>query len=113
MAEWDTYINVNFKDMPEETEQVAIIRDLTQGKYKYRSTYAKIIVSDPGKSRKVWYARQRSMIHPCSMKILEFVNIIPKGFKLVTPEKKSTRSCTKKWVPPKEKVYLEDIPARY
>ncbi len=83
MAEWDTYINVNFKDMPEETEQVAIIRDLTQGKYKYRSTFAKIIVSkDPEKySEKVWIRLGRGQLvtTPCSMKILEFVNVIPKG----------------------------------
>ncbi len=52
--------------MPEETEQVAIIRDLTQGKYKYRSTFAKIIVSkDPEKySEKVWIRpRQGSARH--------------------------------------------------
>ena len=41
MAEWDTYINGDFKDMPAEEERVAIIRDLTPGKYKYRSTHAK------------------------------------------------------------------------
>ncbi len=83
MAEWDTYINVNFKDMPEETEQVAIIRDLTQGKYKYRSTYAKIIVSkDPEKysEKGLDTPRQGQLVTtPCSMKILEFVNVIPKG----------------------------------
>ncbi len=83
MAEWDTYINVNFKDMPEETEQVTVIRDLTQNKYKYRSTYAKIIVSkDPGKyPEKVWIRLGRGQLvpTPCSMKILELVNVIPKG----------------------------------
>jgi len=83
MAEWDTYINVNFKDMPEEMEQVTVIRDLTSGKYKYRSTYAKIIISkDPGKySEKVWIRLGRGQLvpTPCSMKILEFVNMIPKG----------------------------------
>lgn len=83
MAEWDTYINVNFKDMPEETEQVTVIRDLTPGKYKYRSTHAKIIVSkDPAKyPEKVWIRLGRGQLvpTPCSMKILELVNVIPKG----------------------------------
>ena len=83
MAEWDTYINVNFTDMPEETERVAVIRDLTPGKYKYRSTHAKIIVSkDPGKyPEKVWIRLGRGQLvpTPCSKKILEFVNVIPKG----------------------------------
>ena len=42
MAEWDTYINGEFKDMPAEQERVAVIRDLTPGKYKYRSTHAQV-----------------------------------------------------------------------
>jgi hypothetical protein len=83
MAEWDTYINVNFKDMPQEMEQVTVIRDLTPGKYKYRSTHAKIIVSkDPGKyPEKVWIRLGRGQLvpTPCSMKILELVNVIPEG----------------------------------
>jgi hypothetical protein len=83
MAEWDTYINVNFNDMPEETERVMVIRDLTPGKYKYRSTQAKIIISkDPGKyPEKVWIRLGRGQLvpTPCSMKILELVNVIPKG----------------------------------
>ena len=83
MAEWDTYINVDFKDMPEEPEGVIVISDLTPGKYKYRSTYAKINVSkDPEKyPEKVWIRLGRGQLvpTPCSMKILEFLSVIPKG----------------------------------
>lgn len=83
MAEWDTYINGDFKDMQEETERVAVIRDLTPGKYKYRSTHARILVSrDPGKyPEKLWIRLGRGQLipTPCSMKIIEFVDVIPKG----------------------------------
>ncbi len=83
MAEWDTYINIDFKDMPEETERVAIIRDLTPGKYKYRSTYARIVVSkDAAKyPEKLWVRLGRGQLipTPCSMKILEFTSVIPQG----------------------------------
>lgn len=83
MAEWDTYINVDFKDMPEETEHVKVVRDLTPGKYKYRSSHAKIIVSkDPGKyPDKLWIRLGRGQLipTPCSVQVIEFVDVIPKG----------------------------------
>jgi hypothetical protein len=83
MAEWDTYINVDFKDMPAEQERVAIIRDLTPGKYKYRSTHAKVKISKDAKKYpdKLWIRLGRGQLvpTPCSVQIIEIVNVIPKG----------------------------------
>jgi hypothetical protein len=83
MATWDTFIDTDFKDMTEDKEQVAVIRDLTPGKGKYRSTYAKIKVSkDPAKyPEKLWVRLGRGQLieSPCSMEILQFVNVIPEG----------------------------------
>ncbi len=83
MATWDTYIGVDFKDMAEDVEHVAVIRDLTPGKYKYRSTYARIKVSkDPGKySDKLLVRLGRGQLvdKPCSVQVLEFVSVIPEG----------------------------------
>jgi hypothetical protein len=83
MATWDTFINTDFKDMPEEQESIAIIRDLTPGKYKYRGTYAKIIVSkDPKKyPETLWVRLGRGQLveTPCSVKVIEFLSVIPKG----------------------------------
>jgi hypothetical protein len=83
MATWDTFIDVDFKDMLEEKEHVTVIRDLTPGKYKYRSTYANIIVSkDPGKyPEKLWVRLGRGQLipTPCSIKVIELLNVIPKG----------------------------------
>ncbi|RPI79294.1 MAG: hypothetical protein EHM45_03515 [Desulfobacteraceae bacterium] len=83
MATWDTFIGVDFKDMPEDAEQVAVIRDLSPGKRKYRSTYARIKISkDPKKySEKLWVRLGRGQLieSPCSMTILETVSVIPEG----------------------------------
>jgi hypothetical protein len=83
MATWDTYINIDFKDMPEEQERVAIIRDLTPGKYKYRSTYAQVKISKNAKKypEKLWIRLGRGQLveTPCSMEIKEFMSVIPKG----------------------------------
>jgi len=83
MAVWDTYINTDFKDMPEDREHVAVIRDLTPGKYKYRGTYAKIIVSKNPKKYPdtLWVRLGRGQLieTPCSVKVIELVNVIPKG----------------------------------
>ncbi len=83
MAEWDTFIATDFKDMAEDEEQVTVIRDLTPGRYKYRSTYARINVSkDPGKyPEKLWVRLGRGQLieTPCSMKIIEYVSVIPAG----------------------------------
>jgi phenylphosphate carboxylase gamma subunit len=83
MAIWDTYINIDFKDMPEEQERVAIIRDLTPGKYKYRSTYAQVKISKnadkyPDKLE-VRLGRGQLVPTPCSIQIIEFLSVIPKG----------------------------------
>jgi hypothetical protein len=83
MAEWDTFIATDFKDMAEDEEVVTVIRDLTPGRYKYRSAYARIKVSkDPGKyPETLWVRLGRGQLieTPCSMKILEYVNVIPPG----------------------------------
>ncbi len=83
MAVWDTFIETGFKEMREDEEHVAVIRDLTPGTGKYRSTYARIKVSkDPGKyPDTVWVRLGRGQLvdTPCSMQIVEFVNIIPPG----------------------------------
>ena len=41
MAEWDTFILNDFKDLVEDEPEVRIIRELAPGKRKYRSTYAR------------------------------------------------------------------------
>ncbi len=83
MATWDTFIEKDFADMEEDVEKVVVIRDLTPGKRKYRSTYAKVKVSkDPKKypeKLRVRLGRGQLVESPCSMEILEFVNVIPKG----------------------------------
>ncbi|MCX5806300.1 MAG: phenylphosphate carboxylase subunit gamma [Proteobacteria bacterium] len=83
MAIWDTYINIDFKDMPEEQERVAIIRDLTPGKYKYRSTFAEVKISkDAAKyPDQLWIRLGRGQLvpTPCSIKIIKFTSVIPKG----------------------------------
>lgn len=83
MTTWDTFIGVDFKDMLEDEEHVAVIRDLTPGTRKYRSTYARIKVSkDPKKyPEKLWVRLGRGQLieTPCSMNILEMVNVIPEG----------------------------------
>ena len=83
MAVWDTFIDKDFKDMPEEEERVAVIRDLTPGKGKYRSTYARIKVSKNQKKypEKLWIRLGRGQLieTPCSMKIVELMSVIPKG----------------------------------
>ena len=83
MAIWDTYIEKDFKDMVEDEEIVAVIRDLTPGKRKYRSTYARIKVSkDPKKypeTLRVRLGRGQLIDAPCSVQILGFVNVIPEG----------------------------------
>ena len=83
MATWDTFIDIDFKNMPEDEEHVTVIRDLTPGKLKYRSTYARVRFSkNPEKypeKLQVRLGRGQLVESPCSMEILEFVNVIPKG----------------------------------
>ncbi|MGD0230575.1 MAG: phenylphosphate carboxylase subunit gamma [Syntrophorhabdales bacterium] len=83
MATWDTFIDKDFKDMVEDEEHVAVIRDLTPGRGKYRSTYARVKFSkDAGKypeKLRVRLGRGQLVETPCSMEILEFVSVIPKG----------------------------------
>ncbi len=83
MATWDTYIQKNFEAVAEDEEWVAVIRDLTPGRGKYRSTHAKIKISkDPKKyPETVWVRLGRGQLiqTPCSMKILEYVDVFPRG----------------------------------
>jgi phenyl-phosphate phosphatase/carboxylase subunit gamma len=83
MATYDTFISKDFKDVEEDEEMLTVIRDLAAGRAKYRSTYAKIKVSkDPKKyADTLWVRLGRGQLieTPCSMQILEFVDVIPKG----------------------------------
>jgi hypothetical protein len=83
MATWDTFIEGDFKNMPEDVETVTVIRDLTPGRHKYRSTYAKVKFSkDPKKYPEkliVRLGRGQLVASPCSVKVLEFISVIPKG----------------------------------
>jgi hypothetical protein len=83
MAEWDTFILKDFKDLQEDEEEVTIIRELTPGRRKYRSTYARIKISkDPKKyPETLWVrlAKGQLIETPCSIQILEFVSVIPEG----------------------------------
>ena len=83
MAEYDTYILKEFKDLQEDEEIVGVIRDLSPGRRKYRSAYARFKVSKNAKKypEKLWVRLDRGQLieTPCSMKILEFVNVFPKG----------------------------------
>ncbi len=83
MATWDTYIQKDFDKLQEDDEWLAVIRDLSPGKGKYRSTHARIRVSkDPTKyPETLWVRLGRGQLieSPCSMQILEFVDVIPKG----------------------------------
>ena len=83
MAEWDTFILNDFKDLIEDEPEVRIIRELAPGRRKYRSTYARVKVSkDPKKYPETLWVRlgKGQLVEtPCSMSILEFVSVIPKG----------------------------------
>ena len=83
MPVWDTYIQKDFDALREDEEWVAVIIDLTPGKKKYRSTHARIKVSkDPKKyPETLWVRLGRGQLieTPCSMQIMEFVDVIPKG----------------------------------
>jgi hypothetical protein len=83
MAVWDTFILKNFNELAEGEEWVAVIRDLTPGKAKYKSSCARIKVSkDPKKyPETLWVRLGRGQLieTPCSMQIAEFVDVIPKG----------------------------------
>jgi len=81
MAVWDTFIDRDFAELEQDKEEVRVIRDLTPGKGKYRSTYARVRLSkDPAKYRETLWVRLgkgQLVESPCSMEILEFVNVIP------------------------------------
>lgn len=83
MAVWDTFIAKDFKDMQEDQEIVGVIRDLTPGKKKYRSTYARFVVSKDAKKypETLWVRLGRGQLieTPCSIRIDEFISVIPKG----------------------------------
>lgn len=83
MAEYDTYISGDFKDMAEDVEIVTVIRDLTPGKQKYNSMYAKVRVSKDEKKYanrlRVRLGRGQLVDKVCSVDVIEIVNVIPEG----------------------------------
>ncbi len=83
MAVWDTFIQKDFTDLREDEEWVAVIRDLSPGRGKYRSAHARIRVSKDAKKYPetlyVRLGRGQLIESPCSMQILEFVDVMPKG----------------------------------
>ena len=83
MATYDTFISKDFEDVQEDEEMLTVIRDLSPGRAKYRSTYAKIKISkDPKKyPDTLWVRLGRGQLieTPCSMQIMDFVDVIPKG----------------------------------
>jgi hypothetical protein len=83
MTVYDTFILKEFKDLRENEEMVSVIRDLTPGKRKYRSMYARFKVSKDAKKYPdtLWVRLGRGQLidTPCSIKVIEFIDIIPKG----------------------------------
>lgn len=83
MAVWDTFIDRDFAQLEEDKEGVRVIRDLTPGRGKYRSAYARVKLSkNPAKyPETLWVRLGRGQLieSPCSMEILEFINVIPEG----------------------------------
>jgi hypothetical protein len=83
MAVWDTFIEGDFGELEEDREGVRVIRDLTPGRGKYRSTYARVRLSkDPARYPETLWVRlgKGQLIEsPCSMEIMEFINVIPEG----------------------------------
>ena len=83
MTGWDMFLLKDFNDLQEDEEMVTVIRDLTPGKAKYRGRYARIKVSKDAKKypETLWVRLGRGQLveTPCSMQILEFVDVIPKG----------------------------------
>lgn len=83
MAQYDTFIATDFKDLQEDVETVGVIRDVEPGRKKYRSTYARYLVSkDAAKYPDIlWIRLGRGQLidTPCSAKILELINVIPQG----------------------------------
>jgi hypothetical protein len=83
MAEYDTYITGDFKDMAEDVEILTVIRDLAPGKMKYKSMYAKVRVSKDSQkypnTLRVRLGRGQLVDKVCSVDVVEFVNVIPAG----------------------------------
>jgi len=82
MAVYDTFILENIEDF-ENQELVTVLRDLTPGKKKYNSAYAKIKMSlDPQKYPHTLFVRQgqgQLLKNTYSMQILSWINLIPEG----------------------------------
>jgi len=83
MTEWDMFLLKEFSELKEDEEMVTVIRELTPGRTKYRSTYARIVVSkDHNKyPERLWVRLGRGQLveSPCSMKIIEQIVVVPKG----------------------------------
>jgi hypothetical protein len=83
MVEYDTFIAGDFKDMVEDVETVTVIRDLTPGKKKYNSMYAKVRISKDEKkypnTLRVRLGKGQLVDKVCSVDVVEIVNVIPPG----------------------------------
>jgi hypothetical protein len=83
MAEYDTFIAGDFKDMVEDVETVTVIRDLTPGKKKYNSMYATVRISKDEKkypnTLRVRLGKGQLVDKVCSVDVVEIVNVIPPG----------------------------------
>ncbi len=83
MAVYDTFIVENADKIMEDEEMVTVLRDLTAGKKKYNSSYAKIKLSlDPKKYPHTLFIRlgQGQLVEKTySIEIMSWVNVIPEG----------------------------------
>jgi hypothetical protein len=83
MAVYDTFILENVEGFSENQELITVLRDLTAGKKKYNSAYAKIKMSrDPKKYPHTLFIRQgkgQMLKNTYSMEILSWINVIPAG----------------------------------
>jgi hypothetical protein len=79
---YDTFISGDLKDLQEDEVMISVIRDLTPGKRKYRSMYAKIKVSKDEKKYpdSLWIRLGRGQLAATSysVQIVEFVDVFPK-----------------------------------
>ncbi len=83
MSTYDTFINKDFEELKEDELIEGVIRELTPGKKKYKSMYARFKVSkEPDKYPNrlfIRLGRGQLVQKPCSMEILEFINPFPEG----------------------------------
>jgi phenylphosphate carboxylase gamma subunit len=82
--EYDTFMLTDLAQVPQDQEMEIILRELTpqERRYKYRSFYAKALVSQSEAKYpdKLWVrlGRGQLQISPWSVKIVERINKFPK-----------------------------------